>query len=174
MIAGLALAILPAAAATGNTVYDPATPPLLVNAPDNPQRWLASHNAERARLRIPPLVWSDALSRDARQWARDLARRNAFEHFRGGNQGENLWTGTAGRFTPEEMIGFFINERGMFRPGKFPKVTTTRDWIDVGHYTQLIWRTTRQVGCALERGQRDDFLVCRYFPAGNVIGTRVP
>jgi len=40
----------------------------------------------------------------------------------------------------------------------------------VGHYTQMIWRNTTEVGCAV--AERDDrqILVCRYSPPGNVRG----
>jgi hypothetical protein len=43
----------------------------------------------------------------------------------------------------------------------------------VGHYTQLIWPTTREVGCAVAKGQGNDVLVCRYAPAGNVLGEKI-
>ncbi|MFD2429036.1 CAP domain-containing protein [Sphingobium scionense] len=43
-------------------------------------------------------------------------------------------------------------------------------WQDVAHYTQIIWRGTRSVGCALAEGRSFDYLVCRYYPAGNMFG----
>ena len=46
------------------------------------------------------------------------------------------------------------------------------DVENVGHYTQMIWRDTRQVGCATAVGQSEEFLVCRYSTAGNVYGER--
>jgi hypothetical protein len=33
-----------------------------------------------------------------------------------------------------------------------------------------MWRDTRQVGCALAKGQENEILVCRYSAAGNVEG----
>jgi hypothetical protein len=44
---------------------------------------------------------------------------------------------------------------------------------DVGHYTQVAWRGTSQVGCARATGQKTDVLVCRYNNAGNYIGETV-
>ena len=138
-------------------------------------RLLGAHNRERSRLGIASLTWNDRLAAEAQQWANSLARRRAFEHSRGRKgTGENLWTGTAGAYSPEEMIGGFIDEARFFRPGKFPDVSRSGNWADVGHYTQLIWPATREVGCALARGRSDDVLVCRYWPAGNVMGQRVP
>lgn len=138
-------------------------------------RFLALHNRERESLGIAPLHWNPALAAEARQWAESLAQRRAFEHSRNRNgQGENLWMGTAGYFAPEDMIGGFIDERRDFRPGVFPQVSRTGNWRDVGHYTQLVWPATREVGCALARGGGNDVLVCRYWPSGNVVGQRVP
>ena len=82
--------------------------------------------------------------------------------------------GTVDAYSPEEMIDAFIMEKEDFRPGTFPNVTTGKDWTEIGHYTQLIWPATREVGCAVAKDSNYDVLVCRYWPAGNVIGSRVP
>ncbi|WP_253201211.1 CAP domain-containing protein [Sphingomonas quercus] len=57
-------------------------------------------------------------------------------------------------------------------PGRFPDVSRTGDVIDVAHYTQIIWRATRAMGCTLVSGEADQFLTCRYAEGGNVIGER--
>ncbi|WP_214019128.1 CAP domain-containing protein [Escherichia coli] len=49
-------------------------------------------------------------------------------------------------------------------------MSTTGHWQDVAHYTQIIWRRTSQMGCALASSARDDYLVCRYTLPGNVVG----
>ena len=155
-----------------------AATPLAANPADDGQfaaRVLNLHNGERETLGIAPLAWSPELAAQARQWAASLARRRVFEHSGGGGgQGENLWMGTAGYYSPEDMIGGFLAERRWFRPGVFPRVSRTGEWSDVGHYSQIVWPATRQVGCALAQGGGDDYLVCRYWPAGNVMGQSVP
>ncbi|MEL6877975.1 MAG: CAP domain-containing protein [Pseudomonadota bacterium] len=137
---------------------------------------LDAHNRERAEFGSQPLAWSPELAREARGWANILARRGVMRHAsieeRKG-RGENLWMGTAGYYSPREMISYFIAEKQHFRRGEFPHISRTGRWRDVGHYTQIVWGDTRQVGCAIARGKRDEFLVCRYWPAGNTYGRKV-
>ena len=137
-------------------------------------RLLAAHNSARKAVDVAPLVWSDALASSAREWAVSLARTGRFEHAKQPSgkaaQGENLWMGTSAAYTPEDMVGSWTSEKKYYARGIFPKVSTTKSWADVGHYTQMIWHNTTAVGCALVAGDGDDYLVCRYSPAGNWIG----
>ena len=167
-------------------------PPLLIDDPrdvpaaqfpgpvmdaESTRRIVALHNAERLAVRVPPLAWSERLARDALGWAQELARRGELDHApddRLHGEGENLFMGTAGAYSIDEMIGAFSEESADFQPGVFPRVARRGDWEDVGHYTQMIWPRTRLVGCAMARGEAMDVLVCRYLPAGNVYGERVP
>jgi hypothetical protein len=136
-------------------------------------RLLAAHNRERAALDVPPLAWDPALAADAKAWADSLARTGRFEHSVSNEDGENLWAGTPGAWSPEEMVGLWLAEKRDYRPGIFPAVSRSGDLRNVGHYTQVIWRNTRRVGCALASGAREDVLVCRDAEGGNVIGERV-
>ena len=142
--------------------------------PGGAERLLAVHNMERTRLGLPPLSWNASLARDAADYAKRLLTRGRLEHAsrqdRKGH-GENLWMGAAGVWNGEAMVGMFLDERRNFRAAAFPDVSSTGNWADVGHYTQMVWRDTKEVGCAIETGRGADVLVCRYFPAGNVMGT---
>lgn len=152
-------------------------PRISLDQPDLPERFLAEHNRERARIGEPVLEWDAGLAVQARAWAVELARRGVMIHSADGlrsDEGENLFTGTAAAYSPEEMIDSFVEERADFVPGVFPAVARDGDWTNVGHYTQLIWRGTRRVGCGVARGGGQDFLVCRYWPQGNVVGAPVP
>lgn len=140
-------------------------------------RLLAGHNRERANLGIAPLKWDDALAQDAARWAQHLVQVGYLEHSEDAPgdpdpQGENLWAGTRGYYGPDQMVGLWVAEKKDFKPGIFPNNSTTGDLDDVGHYTQVAWRSSKAVGCAIARGRRDDFLVCRYSEGGNVIGER--
>lgn len=138
-----------------------------------PARILAAHNAERALVGAPPLAWDNDLGNAAAAYAQQLAITNVFQHSdrkarRG--IGENLWMGTHGAFSVEHMIRSWSSEKRFFQVGYFPNNSRTGNWIDVGHYTQLIWPGTQRVGCALASNARVDYLVCRYASAGNIDG----
>lgn len=137
------------------------------------QRLLAAHNRERAELGVPALRWNAKLAAGAAQWADRLASRNVIQHENaavGSGEGESLWIGTAGRYAPEAMVGDWVSEKAHYEHGRFPEVSRTGKWTDVGHYTQIVWRGTGEVGCAIGRGQQADVLVCRYRSAGNITG----
>ena len=140
------------------------------------EAWLEAHNEARQAFGTAPLSWSLQLTREAQAWADVLARTNTMRHSSRDERaktGENLWMGTAGYFSPQRMIGHFVDEQRYFRSGYFPDISTTGNWSDVGHYTQIVWAETREVGCAKASNGRNDFLVCRYYPAGNVLGERI-
>ncbi len=165
----LAAACLVATTASVAVAADEATP-------QGPfaERLLVAHNVERDRQGVTRLKWSGRLAAQAQAWASTLARSNRFEHAADSSgAGENLWMGTAGHYSPEDMIEGFVSERRHFRPGRFPDVSSTGNWADIGHYTQLIWPATQEVGCAVSRGSDSDILVCRYYPAGNMMGEEV-
>lgn len=180
----LAIAIpLAACAPTLGPPYPGAAPPdplqSRLSAPPDAfsAQLLALHNGERRRAGVAPLGWDPLLASGAAAYAAELSRVGRLRHSPQASrpgQGENLWMGTRGAFSVERMVGGWIGERSLFRPGIFPNVSSNGNWAEVGHYTQIIWRGTTNVGCALSRSSRDDFLVCRYAPAGNVIGQPVP
>jgi len=138
-------------------------------------RILRTHNDERRRLRLEPLKWNIHLQREAEQWAHVLSRKGALQHAdrktRNGT-GENLWMGTAGNWPIETIVGLFIDEKKDYRHADFPNISRTGSWSDVGHYTQVVWRDTKEVGCAVVTARGNDVLVCRYWPAGNIWGQK--
>ena len=156
------------------TVQPIAPPRTTAPSSEVERRLLDAHNAERARVGAPPLNWADSLEAEARVWARRLIASDTFAHDPAPHgHGENLWTGWGGRiWTPEEMVGEWAAERSDYLHRPFPSVSRTGNWADVAHYTQLVWRDTTHVGCAVEsRGDRS-VLACRYAPPGNIDGRR--
>lgn len=141
------------------------------------ERVLAVHNRERAAAGAAPMRWDGKLALDAAAYAPVLAQAGKLTHSTPGSrpgQGENLWMGTRRAYDLEEMLGSWAAEKTLFRPGRFPDVSRSGHWSDVGHYTQMIWPESLRVGCAIRSSARWDVLVCRYAPPGNVVGERVP
>ena len=139
---------------------------------DQIQAILAAHNSYRAQVGVPPLQWSDSLAVSSQNWANQLAATGTLVHSHG-PYGENLAEGTAGGFSVTQLVDIWGNEKQFFIAGVFPNVSSTGNWEDVGHYTQVVWRNTTQVGGALATGHGLDFLVCQYLPEGNVTGEAV-
>jgi uncharacterized protein YkwD len=134
---------------------------------------LEEHNALRQELQLSNLAWSDKLAADARAWANHLAQIDKGDHDVSirGIEGENLWWGTSGAFSIAQMVDFWGKEKQGFVYGTFPDCKKSKSEV-VGHYTQIIWKNTTSVGCALATNGTTDYLVCRYAPAGNIIGQK--
>jgi hypothetical protein len=130
---------------------------------------LAAHNAYRENLGLPPLRWSDQLAANAQQWADHLAETGAFEH---SGPGQNLAMAAAGSESLTQLVDLWGSEQADFTDGYFPDISTTGNWIDVGHYSQMVWKATTQVGCGFAESNGRDILVCDYNPPGNVMGRR--
>ena len=171
-------------AGQGPVAPDQTPGPQRVYAPWGPQRLdnfsariLELHNVDRRAVGVAPLTWDPQLVKAAYSYATTLARLGRLEHSsiasRPG-QGENLWMGTNGAYSLEQMVGEWSGERALFKPGIFPDIARNGNWTAVGHYTQMIWPDTTAVGCALHKVPGGDYLVCRYSPAGNVQGQRIP
>ena len=146
--------------------------------PRGPSEFRASmieaHNALRGRFGVDALVWDERLAADATAYARTLSTTQRFRHAVQDDsdavQGENLWMGTRTAYAYADMTGAWVEEGKNFRAGVFPEVSRTGSLSDVGHFTQMIWAGTRAVGCGISENAEDEVLVCRYFPAGNVMG----
>lgn len=162
-------------AAAGMLLHHPATGGVQPAIPQFRALVLQAHNAERLRLGVPALRWDDRLAAGAQSWADHLARTGRFEHSPDGpgqeRLGENIWGGTPHSYAPEAMVGLWIEEKRYFKPGTFPHNSVTGRVTDVSHYTQLVWRTTAQVGCARSVGRSEEIMVCRYSRPGNLLGS---
>ena len=135
---------------------------------------LKAQNAARARFGVAPMDWSNELAAEALGHAQYMASTGIYGHDqtpgRRKKQGENLWRGQRGVFSYDVMIGTMVAEERVFRPGTFPDVSSTGEWHDVAHYTQIVWPSTTHVGCAVASSATTDYFVCRYSPTGNKDG----
>ena len=127
---------------------------------------LAAHNAVRARVGTAPLVWSDRLAARSQEWARTLLARKRFAHRPNSAYGENLFEIRGAAASPKEVVNAWAAESRNYNY----KSNKCRGVC--GHYTQIVWGDTKEVGCAVARGGGREVWVCDYYPPGNRAGQR--
>ena len=135
---------------------------------------LAVHNSERAAVGVPPLVWSDSLAASSQTWAEYLLTTHQWVHSTNVPYGENLasfswfWGPTSpnGGGTP-----YWVVEKSNYVPGTpIEHGTTGPNGGVYGHYTQMVWSTTTEIGCGVANDGGESKLVCHYSPPGNEVG----
>lgn len=197
-LARVAVMALGAGAALGCGVDDlldgDAPPPATVTGGGNEQGVFVgvteAHNAARQELGASPplgaLEWSDELAAFAQQWSDDLARRcGTIEHRDQNRFGENIAlrgsTRPDGSFTGPEAVAGWVAEEACWDYGTI-RGSESCDTSCIqglnsngcGHYTQVVWRGTRFVGCGYSTCRSDGYTfevwVCNYDPPGNYIG----
>ena len=138
------------------------------------QTVLDVHNQERAAVGDQPLTWSDSLADGAQTWAQEIATTGNFKHdpvvtgltCTGPCYGENIagFNPSKGPSAPGEGVDLWVKEKSSYNGGPV-------DLYVNGHYTQMVWQATTEVGCATAPpgagGLRYSILVCRYDPPGN-------
>jgi|WetSurMetagenome_2_1015567.scaffolds.fasta_scaffold248939_2 hypothetical protein len=142
---------------------------------------VALHNKYRAEVRVPLVRWSDTVQKSAEGWALHLAEDEGLNLVHAGVQnhyGENLsggpgvWSTDKDAYTAlESAVVSFGNEKNNYKGGP---VSLDSNFFKYGHYTQMIWKTTREIGCAVAK-RRDIpgyIAVCRYNPTGNIVGQK--
>jgi len=127
---------------------------------------LNSTNLYRAQHNASAVSWNDTLADFAADYLSSPASDGSqggckFAHS-GGPYGENLAMGYANATASVEAWGEERDEYDFSKQGFHE---------DTGHFTQLVWKNTTDVGCGRRLcGERGWYLVCEYWPRGNVIG----
>jgi pathogenesis-related protein 1 len=127
---------------------------------------LAAHNAIRAKLKLPPLVWSDNLAKAAQDWANTLLKERTFRHPATSPWGQNLFEIYRDEYNPGQIVTEWASEAVNYN------YKTNQCKGMCGHYTQIVWRDTKELGCAVARGGDREVWVCDYSPPGNYQGER--
>ena len=153
----------------------PVDAPPVVGEPPGLEGTTDAHNAVRAEVGVPPLTWDPQLAAIAQAWVEqcvdDQAPTGLIDHNPGRSNGyptyvgENIY-GSGGQASGVAAVELWAAEKAYYdRP-----TNSCQAGRVCGHYTQVVWRTTTKVGCALHRCPGLTYgstVVCNYAPGGN-------
>ncbi|KFM27487.1 Cysteine-rich venom protein TRI1 [Auxenochlorella protothecoides] len=142
---------------------------------DTPELLLQIHNLARSEHSVGRLTWNETLARVSEEYAEKCHYGHAPKPNRSGfgkYAGENILYTRNIRVTCEHVWkAWYYNEARSYVLGTGG---------DTGHFTQMVWKGSKEVGCGFVKcpGYVNNlnapgywtYLVCRYYPAGNVIG----
>jgi pathogenesis-related protein 1 len=141
-----------------------------------------AHNEARAQVvtdtPLPFLTWSPALAATAAAWVARcedvMAPSGLIDHNPNRSDGhpyyvgENIF-GSGGQASAQQAVALWVAEQA-----NYDYATNSCTGV-CGHYTQVVWRGTRELGCAIGNCPGLTFgnsIVCNYGPGGNVGGQR--
>jgi pathogenesis-related protein 1 len=135
---------------------------------------LKEHNEARAEVGVLPVEWSCTLADFAQEWAdqggiehSSNARLSNISTVPGIKAGENMQWDSRTKQPPR--VKSWLDEKTFW-----DNTTTCRPGKMCGHYTQVVWRNTTQVGCGINHNASGRFktvFVCNYNPGGNFPGS---
>lgn len=150
------------------------------------QQVLQSTNAIRTSHQAAAYKWDAALATSAGEYAAYLAKQKkcSLIHDRASSDGENLFASfaypTAKTACLPAITSWAAEEKDYRFSAKRPfgDNWSSGQGRQVGHFTQLVWRATRRMGCGRATGAwtmvstgwhgQCNVVVCRYQPAGNI------
>ncbi len=141
---------------------------------DEVQKLLREHNRVRSDVDVEPVVWSSAIAEHAQEWADHLADTDCRMKHRpktgewSGSYGENLFIGTAGYYGVVDAVEGWESEKKFYKGGPISR----SNFQQVGHYTQMVWSDTSEIGCGKAECEGKVIIVCNYDPPGNVLGRK--
>lgn len=111
------------------------------------------------------LEWNVGIAASAQEHADYLGRNNLFEHSSSG-YGENVYASSRDA-SYVDAVNSWYSEKSDFNVN----TKTCNTGEQCGHYTQLIWKDTLEVGCGKSSSATwTTIVVCQYNPPGNYIG----
>ena len=163
-----------------NTLLLLLFPALIIGQLDKDKlKALQVHNDARKEVGVAPLVWSEKLEQQALKYAKQIARTNNYKHSKT-RDGENL----AMFYEYEEsnkVKTYIYSDTPLYdasmawyeeiKDYKYSKIKRFRIGPKIGHYTQMVWKDTKEVGIASAISKNGKvYVVARYYPVGNYLG----
>ncbi|KAL9660208.1 hypothetical protein QQ045_025020 [Rhodiola kirilowii] len=137
------------------------------NAQQAQKQFLDAHNSARAAVGVGPLTWDTKVANYAQNYANSHRVDCKMVHSKG-PYGENLaWS--SGDMSIPAAVKLWVDEKKFYDYNS----NSCIGGKTCGHYTQVVWRSSKRLGCAKVRcSTGGTFITCNYDPPGNWNGQR--
>jgi len=126
------------------------------------------HNVVRAEVGVPGLTWDPTIAATAQAYA----AKCVFQHSGTAGLGENLAAyAPPGGHTAKSPVDDWESEKANY---DYASNTCASGQV-CGHYTQVVWRDSVRIGCAIVDCPALTYhntVICDYAPGGNISGQR--
>jgi hypothetical protein len=151
---------------------------------------LAQHNLYRqnpapliAPANLPPLTWDPNVAAMAQSWVNTCSAShnpaiNNYPYY-----GENIAGGSYSGNVAAAVQAWFAESNNIVNPNQpivfsaINQAWCNGNWQNCGHVTQVLWQGTTSIGCGMAnciyQGSQMTFIVCDYYPKGNLEGSVV-
>lgn len=130
------------------------------------QQFLNNHNKLRKKHRTPSLKMNDSLNKRAQEHAKNLFNSTKiYSNFTLNKKalGENILLSNK-NLSPEEICREWYNENKKYN---YNSQKIQKDTI---HFTQLVWKNSKEVGFGFIKDGNKTCAVALYYPSGNIFG----
>ncbi|KAM1048380.1 hypothetical protein ACFX13_028185 [Malus domestica] len=145
--------------------------PILRAPTATPQEFLKVHNNVRWKIGLPPLQWDEKLAAVARVYTKTRATIDCRMVHSMGRYGENIfWGGGKQPWGARFAVNSWSHEKLFYDY----KTNSCKPGQMCGHYTQMVWKDTKRLGCAREvcSNGAGELVICNYDPPGNWAGEK--
>jgi len=140
------------------------------------ESFVAYHNRIRAAVGVAPVEWSTAIAAHAQKWADRLAAEGKLEH----RPVDGEWARVYGENLAIDSSILACAKAWHSEIEQYPSlqpIPSDFSGFTAGHYTQMVWRTTKRIGAGVAvvkygRFMGSTLVVCNYDPAGNIVGRK--
>ena len=130
---------------------------------------LNRHNLYRSKHQVPNLQRLSSLERIAQSYSQKLVSLGYLVHssntLNGEYIGENLYMGYNAGYLGTSPVDSWYEEIKDYSFARSDYIKGT------GHFTQVVWKNSKQLGCGVACGSNDYcYVTCNYYPGGNYLG----
>ncbi|XP_027367749.1 pathogenesis-related protein 1A-like [Abrus precatorius] len=137
-----------------------------VNQTELAEEFLHAHNWVRKLYNLPLYAWDEQLASYARGYLMQRYEDCKLVHSNS-DYGENMFWAKKLNWTPSDATYYWYKEKQWY---DFHTLTCAPPPKACGHFTQIVWRDSIRIGCALQHCHNPGagmLIACEYDPPGN-------